>query len=70
MSDRSSMRAERTPAKRDSNAATRGVVSASMTSEFDGPNDEVVHCILERALAAKERRRLVGKSGGKNTMMQ
>jgi hypothetical protein len=41
-----------------------------MTSEFDGPNDEVVHCILERALAAKERRRLVGKSGGENTMMQ
>jgi hypothetical protein len=31
-------------------------VSESMTSEFDGPNEEAVHCILERALAAKERR--------------
>jgi hypothetical protein len=25
-----------------------------MTSELDGPNEELVHCILERALAAKE----------------
>jgi hypothetical protein len=47
------VRAWRTPAKRDSKAATRGDVSESMTSEFDGPNEEVVHCILERALAEK-----------------
>ena len=41
-----------TPANRDSNAAVRGDVSVSMTSEFDGPKEDRVHCILERALAA------------------
>jgi hypothetical protein len=28
-------------------------MSESITSELDGPNEELVHCILERDLAAK-----------------
>jgi hypothetical protein len=49
----------RTPAKRESKAATMGDISESMTSELDGPKEELVHCILDRAFAAK------GNGGGK-----
>ncbi len=57
-----------TPANRDSKAATRGDMSESITSELDGPNEELVHCILERDLAAKETGQEIRKSRNVETL--